>query len=191
MPTPIGHSLAGLAAFLAAGRRAGARNSFRALGLVSLANLPDIDFLPGYIFGTPRAYHWGPTHSITAAITVGCVVGAGARLGGTRFAPAFLLAIVAYGSHILMDLLLGLHAHPSVGLQVLWPFSPEKFMLPWSVFVAAPKVVGRGPVGLLFSPEALPLYVREIAVMTPVVLASWLVGRRARRAETSQFGMGS
>ena len=192
MPTPLGHSLAGIAVFLANRGRPGQRTALYALGLVALANLPDIDFLPGYLFGAPRAYHWGPTHSITAAVTVGCAVGAGARLAGTTFAPVFVLATLTYGSHILMDMLLGIHNHPAVGLQVFWPFSLERHMLPWSLFLAAPRVPGRGPLGLLFSSAAFPLFAREVLVMVPTVFAAWLLGRtRTAKTETSPLRAGS
>ena len=81
MPTPVGHSLAGLAVHLT-GRPLDRRNTHALLGLVALANAPDLDLVPGYLFGNPGAYHWGPTHSFAAAILAGTLVGILARRYG-------------------------------------------------------------------------------------------------------------
>lgn len=185
MPTPLGHSLAGLSVHFAAGGAPSMRSKVYGLGLIVLANLPDIDFLPGYIFGSPRAYHWGPTHSVTAAVTAGLVVGLVAWKLGTRFAPAFLLATLAYGSHLVLDMSLGRYSNaPSVGLQALWPFTTERFMFPWALFLSAPRDPHNGPLGVLFSSAIVPLLVREALVLGPLALAM-LVVRRSRRRRAS------
>jgi membrane-bound metal-dependent hydrolase YbcI (DUF457 family) len=182
MPTPLGHSLAGLAVYLAARDTRPARQKLHAFGLVALANLPDIDFIPGYILGTPRAYHWGPTHSVTAALIVGCAAAAVARWTGTRFAPAFAVATLAYGSHIVLDMLLGTYSNaPSVGLQAFWPFTTERFMLPWAVFLSAPRDPISGPLGVLFSPAAVPLLARELLILGPVALVMSGLARVRRK----------
>ncbi|MGH7449516.1 MAG: metal-dependent hydrolase [Longimicrobiales bacterium] len=181
MPTPAGHSLAGLAVHLVAGTRPVSRPALVAACLVVLANLPDIDFVPGYLIGQPREFHWGPTHSLFAAILAGLGFGllAGRWLGGFR--TAFLLATAAYGSHIILDLLLG-PAVGSRGLQVLWPLSGTTYMAPWSVFHMFPASVEQiGPIRTLFSRGILPLIVREAAVMIPVCLAAWVFGWRGWR----------
>lgn len=171
MPTPIGHSLAGLAVHLAGGARS-PRHAVYALGLVVAANLPDIDFLPGYLTGSPRAFHWGPTHSITAAVLVALAAGLIARRLGRRFAPAFVLVGIAYGSHLLLDMSIGHIFTPSSGLQVFWPFSPGRHLLPWPVFLTAPP--GRAPLDTLFSSAAIPLILRELLVLGPVVACAWV-----------------
>ena len=175
MPTPLGHSLAGLAVHLGRGDTASPRRFAYALGLVALANLPDIDFLPGYLGGNPRAYHWGPTHSLTATLLVGIVVGIAAWKAGERAGHGFLLASLAYGSHILLDMLIGQNEVVSGGLQLFWPFSDSRHMLPWSVFLSAPP--GLEPLATLFSPAVLPLFARETLVLAPAALAAWVSGR--------------
>ncbi len=174
MPTPIGHSLAGVAIRLVAPKPLVRANWPLALLVVGLANLPDIDFLPGYLRGgDPRAYHWGPTHSITAALLVGAVVGTIARWRTGRFVPAFTLATAAYGSHVLLDLLLGPAAGFDIGIQVFWPFSPERFMLPWHVFLMFPAEIAQiGPINALFSRGILPVITRELLILIPLVLAT-------------------
>ena len=177
MPTPVGHSLAGLAVHLTSPRERGRERLVLAAFLIGLANLPDIDLVPGYFIGEPRAFHWGATHSLFAALCAGLVSGSLARWLDRPFAPFFALATAAYGSHIVLDLLLGPGA-PSIGLQVLWPFSTERFMAPWSVFRMLPGSIEQlGPLGALFSRGALPLIRRELMILVPVCLAFWAFGR--------------
>lgn len=159
------------------------------LVLVALANLPDIDFLPGYLAGEPRAYHWGPTHSLAAAVVAGLVTGLVARRLTGKFLPMALLGGAAYASHVIMDMLLGPGAlYRGMGLQVLWPFSTAVHMAPWSVFRMFPASIDEiGPLRALFSQSVLPLMIREAAIMTPVCLAAW--GARSLYRRTGQAGL--
>lgn len=178
MPTPVGHSLAGFAISLAAGERA-VRHPWLAAGaLVALANMPDLDFLPGYLIGVPRAYHWGPAHSIAAALLAGLVAGFVARALSGRFLPFFALGSAAYGSHLLLDYLLG-PGPVSVGLQLFWPISAERFIAPVAVFQMFPATLDDiGPLRALFSRAVLPLMARELAILAPVCAVAWLLRRR-------------
>ena len=139
-----------------------------------LANLPDIDFLAGYIIGNPGAYHWGATHSLMGAVLAGGFFGLliGSFSGG--YAGAIALTTGAYASHIVLDMLLG-HGQvdPTIGLQLFWPFSQARFMLPWSVFKLAPPSIATAPLGTLFSPEIIPVIARELLVILPAAVASW------------------
>jgi membrane-bound metal-dependent hydrolase YbcI (DUF457 family) len=176
MPSPVAHSLTALALRLLVPATAQQRVWMPALFLVVLANLPDVDFIPGYLTSDPRAYHWGPTHSVTAALAVALLVGWVAQRSGHRFKLWFLLAGTAYGSHLMLDLLLGPGA-PSIGLQILWPFSTDRFMARVSVFRMAPASIAEGPVAAFFSLEMLPIIAREVLILLPVVIVAWFIGR--------------
>jgi len=191
LPTPVGHSLAGLAITLASGELRERKHWPAALGLIALANLPDADFLPGYLIGEPRAYHWGPAHGLAAALAAALCAGALARAAGARFRRFFLLGLAAYSSHLVFDMLLGPGAM-SIGLQVLWPLSGERFSAPWAVFLMLPRSVEHvDPLRALFSTAVLPLVTRELAVLLPVCLGAWLLSRRiptpAPRAARPRF----
>jgi membrane-bound metal-dependent hydrolase YbcI (DUF457 family) len=177
MPTPIGHSLAGLAIYCA-GRRATTYQGWPFLmQLVIFANLPDVDFIAGYLVGRPGAYHWGPTHSLTAA---GLIGGIGGMLTGSRadrYITGIALTVTAYASHILLDMSFGRPSVPSLGLEVFWPFTTERFSLPLPLFKLAPLSVLTNPIGTLLSLEMLPVITRELIVMTPVVVGSWMFAR--------------
>jgi membrane-bound metal-dependent hydrolase YbcI (DUF457 family) len=153
--------------------------------LIGIANLPDVDFLAGYLVGDPGVYHWGPTHSIAAALLVGGIVAwrFAQRAGG--FTPVFVLVTAAYLSHIVCDLLLGPGAGPAVGLQVFWPFSGERLMAPWALFrMAPPSIETAGPLHALFSREVLPMITREIVILGPVTLALWALRRFRSSTQT-------
>ena len=191
MPTPIGHSLAGLTIQLASGKRPARHQLASALLVVIVASLPDLDFIPGYLSGEPRAFHWGPSHSLFAAGLVGCAFGAFARYQRRPFLPVFLLMTAVYASHLLLDGLLGAGA-PSIGLQVFWPFNTDRWMLPWAVFRMAPTTAESvGPVGTLFTWEILPVVARELLILGPALVLAGITALLRGRAEVRHQDAGS
>jgi membrane-bound metal-dependent hydrolase YbcI (DUF457 family) len=169
MPTPIGHSLAGITIQLASGHKLARHQLTSLLLILVVASLPDIDFLPGYWSGEPRAYHWGPTHSVFAALMVGAACGWVARLRGRRFGVTCLLVSAVYASHLLLDMMLGPDEAPSLGLQVFWPVNHDRWMMPFSLFrMAPPSIESIGPVETLFSREILPVVAREVMLLLPL-----------------------
>jgi hypothetical protein len=109
MPTPVGHSLAGIAVALAGERGGRARDFRRFLAspttvlCVGLATLPDVDLLfPGF--------HGTATHSVTATILVATVAAAMTACATSRTSVttnavrrivwcAVVMYAAAYGSH--------------------------------------------------------------------------------------------
>ncbi|MFQ5584839.1 MAG: hypothetical protein ACE5GL_10425 [Calditrichia bacterium] len=68
MPSPIGHSLAG---YVIASFKSGSlfnKNLSTVLLFVFVANVPDLDFIPGLIIGKPNIYHHGVSHSLGVGI---------------------------------------------------------------------------------------------------------------------------
>jgi inner membrane protein len=139
MATPIGHGLAGLAAYVAlrkpddpcsAGRRAAAL----ALLAMCFAIAPDLDFIPGILVGRPALYHHGVSHSLGFCL-LGATIGALLfRKLGRSFAAVFVLLFVAYGSHLVVDLF-GPDGRPPTGIPMFWPLSDEHFHSPVTLLV--------------------------------------------------------
>ncbi len=180
MPSPVAHSLAAIA-LSSFSRKIRVPWVWSVLLLVVLANAADLDFIPGYITGSPGAYHWGPTHSLFAALTVGLIVGmAIGRRTGT-YAAGIALATAAYGSHVLMDLTVGGPSHILVGLQLFWPVSSQQIRLGWAVFRMAPISISTAPFATLFNPQMLPVIRRELSVMAVPVAALWIFNWRRTR----------
>src|SRR4051794_36116291 len=150
MPSPFGHTLAGIAAAWTAdlfpGRRAGrtaaptASYFARAGGILTimcaaLGAAPDLDlFLPR---------HRGMTHSAGAVILI--FILASAVTGWVREqlkSSAFkvdsvvrvaLMCAAAYTSHLLLDWL-AVDRQPPYGLQVLWPFTDTWYISGFDIF---------------------------------------------------------
>jgi membrane-bound metal-dependent hydrolase YbcI (DUF457 family) len=143
MPTPVGHSLAGIAVALAGERGPRARDVRRFLArpttvlCVALATLPDADLLfPGF--------HRTATHSVTATVVVALVAVAmtargsrGTSGSGEALRRIAWSAVVMYGaahaSHLLLDWL-NCDSSPQPGIQALWPFDHRWFSSGWCVF---------------------------------------------------------
>lgn len=93
-----------------------------------MANLPDADFLPGYLVGDPRAFHRYALHSIPAAVLAGAVAGACFWRRRGWFVSYWAVMTLIYASHVLLDLFEADAAYP-IGVQLLWPFT-ERFLCP-------------------------------------------------------------
>ena len=92
--TPIGHMLAGYAAQgIAPGPHL--RRAPMLLLAVTMANAPDLDFVPGLVVGAPALYHQGVTHSLALGLTVAFVAAIVLRRLGTPVAVTFLVSALA------------------------------------------------------------------------------------------------
>jgi len=122
MPLPILHSVTGY--WIA--KKSGGGLSVLGACLV-LANLPDLDFIPGILINEASAFHRGISHSIGFAVMAGLVAALFAGRKTIRsFAARAGLFISACASHGLLDLF---NRSPK-GVTLLWPFSRETLYSP-------------------------------------------------------------
>jgi membrane-bound metal-dependent hydrolase YbcI (DUF457 family) len=182
VPTPVGHTLAGITVALVAQRPRYFRPALFAAAVILIANLPDVDFIPGYLLGDAGRFHWRATHSICAALMAG--LGTGLLFWKWRrdfWLPA-LIVTIAWLSHVLLDLLFGpVHGDP-FGLQLFWPFSHRRVMLPWSVFIMYPNdAIRENPFTAFLNPRVIPLVARELIVLGPFVVAAFAFSRARAR----------
>jgi hypothetical protein len=159
MPSPVGHALGGVtAAWLCGGRPARGWVS-RAILFAAVAMLPDIDLLW-------RGHHQA-THSLTAVAIVGTVTFLLFDRGHTKLTVPVM---AAYASHIFLDLL-GADSTRPIGVMVLWPFSREYFIAPWTPFPAISRRYWlRG-----FFRHNLRAMGFELAILGPLVAGLWLI----------------
>lgn len=169
MPLPFAHSLMAVAVHEAT-RGSEGRTLGVLLALVVVANLPDADFLPGFLTGDANRYHSVWSHSLGAAVVVGAAIAAFAAFRGGRPAPTFLLFGGVYFSHVVLDSL-AVDGRPPYGVMMWWPLSDARLISPWPVFMSVDKV-GRsdGFFQSLFVAHNLRAALWEIAVFAPVVL---------------------
>jgi membrane-bound metal-dependent hydrolase YbcI (DUF457 family) len=178
MPTPVAHSLAGLAISVAV---RGPKPLDRNLVLLAIASscLADFDFAISFITGVN--YHHYFTHSLGFTVLFAAAAYACARIAG-RARPAFDAAVlgVSYLSHILLDMLSEDTAAP-YGLELLWPFSDRFFISPVLLF----DDIWRGTLAKLLSLHNWMAVAREVVLVgTPVALVL-LWSSRARTKESS------
>ncbi len=168
----------------------------RVLAFLAIGNLPDIDFLVGFLVGRPGAYHRGITHTVLAALVFGTVAGTFVWWRRQdRWWPATLLCAAAYGSHLLVDAFTIDQRGPA-GAQFFWPLSDAYYLSPVTIFGEI-LINGGSRQGFIWSIVAWPtvrVLARE-ALIAGVALASLRVfdlalGVRARPAVTAELVAG-
>lgn len=188
MASPVGHTLAGYLGYRLIPLRFSQPLSQKwAWGAVVLANLPDLDFLPGLLIGDAFAFHRRESHTLIAAIAVGSLVALGVR-SARRWQPPTaqhlplrglwwgLWAVAVYLGHLCLDLLM-VDPKPPFGLQLFWPFS--------DAFVVSPIAIIPG---LQFHPvlswHNLMVVGIEILWLVPLIWAAGAVSSKLKRIQS-------
>lgn len=183
MATPIAHGLFGLGMGTlqrrsSAVRRAGSWYLFA----IFAANAPDLDFLPGLLAGDINRFHQGPTHSLLAAIAFGLLacIAAWRRSDRRRLGAA---AGAIYGSHLLLDFFTRDLRVP-YGQPLLWPFSDQHFLSPWTPLGGVLHADPGDPLSLflsqVFSWHNARVALLEILIFGPWALLAWWSSRSSR-----------
>ncbi len=170
MPSPIAHGLGGLAAgwIVADPPRTPRAAWTQAIVFAAAGVAPDLDLLIGR--------HRAEAHSVGAA----AIVASMAALMRWPVAPTrtriWLAIFAAWASHPLLDAL-GTDTSPPVGIMAFWPFSHAYVMTTWRVF---------GPISRRWHEMGwitgnIPVALREIEIMAPVVAGIWIVRRLSVR----------
>jgi len=180
MPSPIGHSLAGCAIY--AGTNDNNIINWKTLFLyILVANLPDFDFIPGFLLGTPNSFHRGVSHSLGFALIFGTALGLLVARNTTtkRFFKNILIFSGLYFSHIFLDFF-SVDTSIPIGEKVFWPVSNEYFSAPFQFFLDIKRSISSNYefIATLFSFHNFLAILIEIAVLIPVLA---LVSFRKRR----------
>jgi len=177
MPSPIAHSLAGLAvAHLARSRRAtpitdeSRHRVFWIVALVFAANAADLDFLAGFLIGEPNKFHHGPTHAMIGAVVFALLSAAVARVADfARWRRFGLLMGLSYSTHLMLDFVTVGTREP-YGMQLLWPFSSMPVMPPFHVFMD----IRREPYTSTFLPSLVQWHnAKAVALELAVMAGIW------------------
>jgi inner membrane protein len=180
MALPIAHAAAGYLVHRAerrfpGGDRPSIEGWRRVAVLMLIGNLPDMDFVVGFVIGRPGLLHRGVSHTVLAGVLFGVAAGAFMRWRWReRFASAALVFGAAYLSHLVIDYFT-IDSRPPAGAQFLWPFSSEYFLSPVTIFGEI-YIDGRTRAGFLSTVLAWPTVVvlaREI-VIAVVAVGAWL-----------------
>jgi inner membrane protein len=178
MPSPIGHALSGIAFRQARPGVFFAKPWHEVVFFLFLANLPDLDFLPGILAGFPNTYHHGIVHSLGFAV-------AAAAAGGwlfhhfwkRSFRQVTVIIFLMYVTHLLLDYFAG-DTKPPYGMPLFWPFSNEYFLAPRPLFLNIVRSSRSNDFfSSLFNRHNLEAALREIMILGGIALAAWLLRR--------------
>jgi membrane-bound metal-dependent hydrolase YbcI (DUF457 family) len=190
MASPVGHALAGIAFFETRPGLYFKNRWLDAIFFIFLANLPDGDFLPGFLLGSPNRYHHGIFHSLGTALVVAVVVGWLFSRWKGQALKFFAFTFIVLCSHLLLDFHT-LDFTPPYGLPLFWPFSGRYYIAAHPVFIN----ITRSPhstnfFSSLFSPHNLKAALLEIVLLGSMALLAACIRRwandRSRRTATGR-----
>jgi membrane-bound metal-dependent hydrolase YbcI (DUF457 family) len=124
MPLPVAHGLLGASVIAAAHPQSTRRYFIPLLAGAFLANLADFDFILVFAFHS-KAWHRGFSHSILTGLIVCLIL---VLAFGKRHLREAIAYGVAFTSHGILDYLT---TREGGGVELLWPFSSERFVLGW------------------------------------------------------------
>lgn len=184
MASSVGHSICGIACYLAARRLNPDIAVFHpakgALLFIFLANLPDGDLLLGYLFASnPLQYHWGFTHTVWFILLAGILIGGVMKATERLSVFAWSMLVFAVASHVAIDLITGSQwgMHPSYGLKLFWPVFDVRITSPISLFLGV-----KHELSYFLSGHNLLAVMIDIFVFSPVVMALTLTSKKRRGA---------
>ena len=136
MPSPIAHLGAGYAIYhyykhrLPQDQRRFWKFPLQLVLVIGLSMLPDLDIIPAILFKDMKAYHNNFSHSLIIAVPVALIIaGIFHRIYRSNFWLWFLICLVSYDLHIIMDALTA-----ERGVMMLWPLSQNRFASPGKLF---------------------------------------------------------
>ena len=124
MPLPVAHGLLGASVIAAAHPQSTRRYFILLLTGAVLANLADFDFILVFIFHS-KTWHRGFSHSLLFGL-IACLILV-LSLGQRHLREAIALGL-AFTSHGILDYTT---TKEGGGVELLWPFSAERFVLGW------------------------------------------------------------
>ncbi|RPI85044.1 MAG: metal-dependent hydrolase [Chloroflexi bacterium] len=187
MPSPVGHTIAGLAVALISQKRKNRRYIFPIILCVFFATVPDFDFIPGLLMNRPALFHGDLTHSIGFAFVISAVAAVSLRLKGLSILSTFTLGFTSYLTHLLLDLF-NPDGRPPYGIPLLWPISETYYLSPWTMFTGVQHASSTSTTTLDFLRQVITFHnIKaigvEILLVTPIsILIIWLRHKYASKA---------
>jgi inner membrane protein len=167
MASPLLHSYAGFLFFKMRKRVDLPRNFWKSLlGIIVLANLPDIDLLPT-LLGFPIR-HGVYTHNLVFAFLVGIIVGSWEK---RRFSFGFLTFLLVF-SHLVIDFMTGPHLGflKSEGIPWSYPFYGERLSSPVTIFLGVRYKASTVP----FLLRICKVFLTEVTYIGLILGVGWL-----------------
>ena len=174
MPLPVGHTLAGYCLHETNGLAFFKKPWQTLLFFAVLANLPDIDFLPGFLLGNPNMFHHGIVHSLGTAVAVGALGAWYFSRENDRFWVYFAIIAGVFYSHLVLDFFNDDTRSP-IGVMLFWPLSAEYFQSPWVLFLSVEKSSDSATFfRSLITLHNAQVMLRELLIMVPLAIVARL-----------------
>ena len=180
MPLPLAHTLVGYSVAAATGIRFRRNTRTALLFSVVVANLPDLDFIPGILRNEPVLYHRTIAHTIPAGIVCALIIATILTRFRGRFAEMVLLGLLVYTSHLVADMVN--FGGGNGGVQMLWPFSNAWFTIPTPLAndMHSPLVFVRGAdtSGFLSAFSGIGFLrasILQALLFSPLLIPAWLI----------------
>jgi hypothetical protein len=179
MPSPIAHLGVGYAIYryyktrLPQERRSFWKIFLQLILVAGLSMLPDLDIIPAIIFRDMRAYHNNISHSLFFGIPVALLVaGVFHRIYRSNFWLWFVICLVSYDLHVIMDSLTA-----DRGVMMFWPLTDARIASSVKIFYGLQWGLG------WFSPWHLWTVFTESLFVLVVTLAVNFFRERRERTE--------
>jgi len=174
MPLFTGHGVAGLiSAYYFNKERPG---SWEVLCCVLAANLPDLDYIPGFLAGTPKRFHPSFTHSFLAFIMFSTIVyGIAKSLRSINSRRWTLILSTAYASHLVLDIIQNdNYTANGVGIPLFYPLSRKCYQTGWNWLPSISNFMDftsfSSTIRSIFSPEILRYLLHEQLVLGGIIV---------------------
>jgi len=136
MPSPIAHLGIGYAIYrhykdrLPQDQHSFWKFPLQLVMVAGLSMLPDLDVIPAIIFRDMRAYHNNISHGLFFAVPVALLVaGIFHRVYRSNFWLWFLISLISYDLHVIMDSLTA-----ERGVMLFWPLTQARYASPIKFF---------------------------------------------------------
>ena len=188
MPLVTGHGLAGVAA--ACYYKKDRIRLREAVFCILAANLPDIDYIPGFFLGAPKRFHPSFTHSIFAVVVFTSIVYLAYRKFPSEERRRMTRMLgAAYFSHIFLDIVqVDTYLANGIGVPLFYPFTTRCYQTGWNWLPSITSFMDfssfSSVIRSLPRPELLSYLIREqltVGAMAGTILGvRWLYARKRR-----------
>ena len=186
MSSPIGHSFAGYIINSYSSRSLKIQGIKALFLYIFIANVPDLDFVPGLLVGKPNLFHHGISHSVGMGAIFSLLLALLLNIGDTEnLNKDFFLFFSLYCSHLLLDYI-SYDTRPPLGIPIFWPLSNEYFIFKYPILppVAHSKNTYANIAQFFsgaFSLHNLYVVLMEFAVSLPRLFIVWILNLNRSR----------
>ena len=174
MCSPVGHSLAGYALYLACNKNCKLIGDWKKIILYFFAaNAPDLDLIPGIFLGDANRFHHGISHTLGFSLLFALCMYMMPRF---RTKKDFAIFFSLYFGHVVIDFLSGDTSSP-FGVMLFWPFTQKYFISSFSLFSDIHHLF----LSDLFDLHNIRAIVREITIFSPLIVLLIAIGRIKKR----------